>query len=159
MTVLLPRGSDRIPSAALWLGLAGLVPFVGSLIVLVFMPEFEGGRVGRVITVYGAIILSFLGGMLWGLASAALGHDPLDGDSKRLLTLSAMPPVVAWLAVFLAQSAAFWVLALAFALVLILDRWADQLDLAPRWWMRLRIGLTAAVMGCLITLALFGRHV
>jgi len=158
MTVFLSRGADRIPSAALWLGLAGLAPFLGGIVTLVLMPELGSERVGRVIIVYGAIILSFLGGMLWGLASAELRHDPLDNASKRMLTLSALPPVVAWLSVFVAPSAAFWVLTIAFALVLVLDRWAGEIGLAPPWWMRLRIGLTAAVMVCLVTLAVFGQY-
>ena len=46
-------------------------------------------------------------------------------------------------------SAAIYLMA-GFVLLLGLDFMFWQQGLAPRWWMRLRIGLTAVVLACLL---------
>ena len=73
---------NQIPRPALFLGLAGLLPFLwGTLTVLV--PELAlwgqstiGGRfIGPYVQLfYGAVILSFMSGVLWGFATKATGQ-------------------------------------------------------------------------------------
>ncbi|MCX6023659.1 MAG: DUF3429 domain-containing protein, partial [Chloroflexi bacterium] len=58
-----------IPGAALLLGLAGLIPFLGGAAALwAMLPGVAPERGLQLIIAYGAIILSFLGGIRWGTA-------------------------------------------------------------------------------------------
>jgi Protein of unknown function (DUF3429) len=71
----------QIPRSALILGLAGLIPFLWGMVTVlspgvanwgisVFGPRFIGPYVQLF---YGAIILSFMSGVLWGFAAKATG--------------------------------------------------------------------------------------
>jgi len=72
----------QIPRSALLLGLAGLIPFIwGAITVMVPSLAFWGqsalgGRfIGPFVQLfYGAIILSFMSGVLWGFATKATGQ-------------------------------------------------------------------------------------
>ena len=87
---------NRIPPAALVVGAAGLLPFVYA-VVLVFAAAgtwptlglFPSDRTGGVLVLerFGAAILGFMGGCLWGFA-AAPGRVP----TPILLGASAIPP-------------------------------------------------------------------
>lgn len=81
---------DRTRLTVWALTLAGLIPFVG-LAALILLDPREGGRWVDPLTVYGAIILSFLSGTRWGKGLA--GRDPRPAT----LILSNLPPVAAWL--------------------------------------------------------------
>ena len=144
--------SDRIPPSALILGLAGLIPFVwGAATELMpglaetgarlIGPRFIGPYVGLA---YGTVILSFMSGVLWGFATRTTGREAAVGYA-----LSVIPAL--WAFFFVGGgpvSAAIYLMA-GFVLLLGLDWMFWQQDLAPRWWMRLRIGLTAVVLACL----------
>ena len=61
------QDKEAIPPIALWLGIGGLIPFLAPAL-LIWMPLSLGwqGIAGTFGMVYGAIILSFLGGVRWG---------------------------------------------------------------------------------------------
>jgi len=69
----------QIPTAPLWLGLAGVLPFVWGTIsswsIDIAQPiaDWHGSSfVGRELQLtYGAVILSFMSGVLWGFACKA----------------------------------------------------------------------------------------
>ena len=138
----------RIPRAPLALGLAGVLPFAwGALTILVpalgdWSLHVLGSRfTGRtLLLVYGMVILSFMSGTIWGFATRAEGRH-----AAVLYALSTLPAL--W-AMFLGFSAL--ALALGFLLLLLLDRHAQAVGLAPPWWMRLRLLLTALVVLCLL---------
>ena len=74
---------QKIPAAPLALGLAGLIPFVWGTLSL-FIPALQefgsaafGARfVGPYVQVfYGAIILAFMSGVLWGFATNSSGRE------------------------------------------------------------------------------------
>lgn len=138
----------RIPRAALLLGLAGVVPFAwGALTILlpavaswsldVLGPRFTGRTL---LVLYGTIILCFMSGTIWGFATRAEGRQ-----AAVLYALSTAPAL--W-ALFLGFSNVM--LALGFLALLVLDRHAQGSGLAPPWWMRLRLLLTALVVPCLL---------
>ena len=139
----------RIPRAALLLGLAGVLPFAwGALTRLVpalgdWSFDVLGARLtGRTLLVlYGTIILSFMSGTIWGFATRAEGRH-----AATLYALSTGPAL--W-ALFLGFSTIL--LALGFLLLLLLDWHTQRAGLAPPWWMRLRLLLTALVVPCLVT--------
>ena len=140
----------RIPRMALWLGLAGLLPFLtGAAAVWSLAPERLLGTTLAVVT-YGAVVLSFLGGVHWGLAAPA--GRPLQ------LGFSVMPALVAWIALLAAHlpavESALWLLAAAFAILLLCDLAAAGQQLTPGWYPRLRLPLSLAVVASLIASAL-----
>lgn len=141
-----------IPRAALVLGLAGLIPFGwGAISQLSPMlndwgtgalgPRFVGPYVSLA---YGTVILSFMSGVLWGFAARAQGRMATLG-----YILSVCPALWAFLLVGGGVTAAATALAAGFAALLALDALFWQQGLAPRWWMRLRLLLTAGVLVCL----------
>lgn len=146
------HADDRsIPPMALWLGIAGLIPFVGLTLLYVLQLE---GRIGwtpgyarDVLVSYGAIILSFLGGIRWGVA---LKH----GDSShavKMFIFSVVVPLAAWVALFLPKPHDItWLIAI-FLVVGVADVALVTRGHAPRWFGTLRTILTVGVIGCLIT--------
>ena len=138
----------RIPRAPLLLGLAGVLPFAwGALTVLIpALGDWSWSTIGARLTgrtlllLYGTVILSFMSGVNWGFATRAEGRH-----AAVLYALSTLPAL--W-AVFLGFSTLL--LALGFLALLLLDRHAQKAGLAPPWWMRLRLLLTALVVLCLL---------
>src|SRR5690554_1238267 len=94
---------------------AGLIPFMGSAVL---------GAVGLwselllpIFLVYSAVILSFLGGIHWGLVMAGKLDQP-----ERALLLCMLPSLVGWIAVtLLPELYALVVLAAAYLLWLNYD--------------------------------------
>ena len=87
-----------LPSSAAWLGAAGLIPFVVLALSAPFLPAAHRAGALFALGAYGAVILSFLGGVRWGVAIAAA---PTDRDGTTLagaLVLSVVPSLAAWLA-------------------------------------------------------------
>lgn len=143
-----------IPLSALLLGLAGLLPFLwGALTTL--LPGFGmqvsgviGGRfVGPYVQLYyGAVILSFMSGVLWGFATKADGQTATAG-----YIFSVLPALWAFFMTGGGPVTASVNLIVGFTGLLLLDWQFWRQGLAPAWWMHLRILLTAIVVLCLLT--------
>lgn len=143
---------SRIPRSALLLGLAGLIPFLWSAATQLspalagwagqwLPPMFLGTYVGLT---YGTVILAFMSGALWGLATRAEGRE-----ATVAYTLSVIPALWVFFMVTDASGNSIIYLAAGFVGLLLLDVTFTALGLAPRWWMRLRVMLTIVVLGCL----------
>lgn len=141
-----------IPRPALTLGLLGLVPFLWSAATHLspalanragafVPPPFIGSQVGLS---YGTIILSFMSGVLWGFATRAEGRPAGVGQA-----LAVLPALWAFFMVTDGSVTSQVWLAAGFAGLLLLDAAFAARGLAPPWWMRLRLALTAIVLGCL----------
>ena len=137
---------QNAPELAVWLGYCGLVPFAicaaaahGSTPMLTAY-----GLIGA--ANYGAVILSFVGAIHWGLAMQA-------GRHAYWFSWSVTPALLAWAAVSLLDvRLSMLALVPAFTLAWSVDRQAFQRDLLPAWYMRLRHILTGgAVAGLLFT--------
>ncbi|WP_020180123.1 DUF3429 domain-containing protein [Methylopila sp. M107] len=136
-----PIGDDaEIPALPLWLGLAGLAPFIGlALVVALHGPDLPGFDAGRALRAYGAVILSFLGGAHWGLA---LRHPA--PDTRAALYLGAMvPPLWAWAGLLTGGAAGLGMVALGLAAQGVVDGLASTGFAAPRWYPRFRLLLAA----------------
>ncbi len=137
-----PAGWTRLPPAARWLGLAGLIPFFGcAVFILLADGPATSQRILGAMLVCGAVILSFLGGVAWGAAMAR-------GEQGLLVYLQAVTPsLVAWLTLlFVYPLHQAFVMALAFALLWLLDRHHQAEDRFPAPYMRLRALLTIGVV-------------
>ena len=149
------RGDDAaasMPSVARWLGLAGLLPQVAVVAVLLsHSPQYYYTALSLGYA-YAALILSFLGGIWWGLA--ARGGDEVPG---WIWVVAVLPSLVAL------ASAIPWAIGMEWprpslgwiGLCLIgsfeVDRRLLKAGLAPRWWMTLRLPLSIGLG--LLTLA------
>jgi hypothetical protein len=123
---------DRARLTAWTLTLAGLIPFVGCAALVLLTPD--GARVWiEPLTVYGAIILSFLGGARWGRTMAGPEPDWLQ------LVLSNLPAVAAWLTFLPTVPDGFQLLVMIFGLIAMLY-W--DLRTAPVWYRNLRLTAT-----------------
>jgi len=82
---------EQIPKLALWLGYAGLLPFVGLTLGLWFAPARFDGVLMQALLSYSAIILTFMGAIHWALAMHAQGET-----ARRHMTFSVLPALIGW---------------------------------------------------------------
>ena len=132
-----------IPKIGLWLGFMGLLPFLAGA-VWVITPVLPLKEIAlKALILYGAVILSFLGGVRWGLAIAKM-----NANLARPLIFSVIPSLLGWVAALLEPKVGLLILALAFSSLYVADL---KLSLAPDWYKILRLPLTAgAVMALLL---------
>ena len=129
-----------------FLGWAGLIPFglaaIGTqsgIDILIL----NGLLVG---TTYGAVILSFLGAVHWGLAMQ-------DDRSPYWYVWSVTPALLGFVSLLIFDIE-MRIIALIplFGLAWSVDRWAANYSLIPNWYMRLRNTLTTGALISLVTM-------
>jgi hypothetical protein len=135
---------------ALGLGYAGLLPFAaGAVLVwwvradaLPHLPHLP--HLARGLAAYGALIVSFLGGIHWGLAMRQIS------PSSRLLIWGVLPSLVVWPAVMVPPAAGLVIIGVMLLICYAVDRvlYAEQ-GVAP--WLTLRFRLsTVAALCCFV---------
>lgn len=147
----------RIPATALLLSVAGLIPFLLSAMYVLGMFTAESGGLtigpfsffntgnGQLLMArYGVIILCFMSGVLWGFATKATG-----AQAAAAYALSVVPALWVFLNPGTRADEVLLNLGIGFAGLLALDYAYYRWELAPRWWMLLRLPLTLAVLICL----------
>ncbi|MEM7732964.1 MAG: DUF3429 domain-containing protein [Pseudomonadota bacterium] len=150
--------NSTVPRMPLYLGLAGLLPFIwGALSALspalqAFGIEMLGPRfVGPFVSLfYGAIILSFMSGVLWGFAARLEDKQAATG-----FFLSVLPALWVFFTTGSGVTGSAFTLMAGFLGLLVLDWYFWRLGAAPDWWMQLRMLLTAIVVGSLAIIAFF----
>ena len=126
-----------------------MIPFAAGSIAIWILPPQPAERVAFLLVAYGAVILSFMGAVHWGLVISPRAARA-DTNETRWLSMGVVPALLGWLALMLDPLTALVLLALAFAGVHSLDRLAIAAGLAPVWYGRLRFWLSAAVLGFLV---------
>jgi len=139
-----------IPRSALLLGLAGLIPFVASAVLTLAAIPLPGTDAPVLAAQYGLVILAFMSGVLWGFATRATGRTATMGYG-----VSVIPALWGFFTTLGSTTASLVALMIGFAGLLLLDRWFWQHQLAPAWWMRLRLLLTGIVLACLVVVTFF----
>ncbi|NWI24999.1 TMM69 protein, partial [Sula dactylatra] len=138
------------PKPALYLSLAGLIPFVSVPLSMAIQGTYYPELAFAQIT-YGAVTVSFLGGMRWGFALPE--NSPAKPDWLNLAN-STIPLLLAWQALLfkdITHGAVMLVMALGIAL---------HYDIAllppyPQWFKVLRVaGTVVMVLSLLATAAL-----
>jgi Protein of unknown function (DUF3429) len=145
------KSDTTIPTPALILGAAGLLPFIVTALQVSFGWPFSPRLTGPALynlTIYGAVILSFLGGVQWGFVAAKPAQHRLAAWRRYLF--SVLPSLAAWAGLWFAARNGLLILAASFVLAMLYDLWTSGAGEAPRWYGRLRIGLTAVVVVCLL---------
>lgn len=149
-----PRPGARLaPSAPLWLGAAGLLPFFSCAAVLWFGDSSLEAFVWRLLIGYGAVILSFIGALHWAFAMRAT--NGADRRSWALYGWSVVPALIGWVALSVRPPVvAVLTLIAGFAVQYLFDlRHRHALDL-PGWFVPLRGVLSFVAVICLGVAAL-----
>ncbi len=142
---------DPVPRPALVLGLSGLAPFIAATLVLV-AGAGEAESTWRLLLLgYGVAILSFMGGVQWGLAM-----QRADARDWLRYGTSVVPALLGWIAFVLPPIAQFPLLAAAFVLLLAYDLNAARRGETPAWYPNLRWPLTVVVTLCLVVVSTAG---
>ncbi|NXG21142.1 TMM69 protein, partial [Grallaria varia] len=138
------------PKPALYLSLGGLIPFVTMPLAMAiqgtYYPEVAFAQV-----TYGAVTVSFLGGMRWGFALPE--NSPAKPDWLNLAN-GTVPPLLAWQALLFKDNTLGAVM-LVMALGIALHYDVALLPPYPRWFKILRVwGTIVMVLSLLATPAL-----
>ena len=133
------------PSAmALRLGHAGLAPFVAGAVLVWLVREDVHTYVSLALSAYAATILSFLGGIHWGLAMRQ-AQPP-----STALWWGVMPSLVAWPAVVMPPDSGLVILGLMLVVCYAVDRRLYPPQGAAAW-LTLRFRLSAvASLSCFV---------
>jgi hypothetical protein len=136
--------SRAIPAPARALGFAGLVPFAGGALAVAFAPDIRP-EAAAALLLYGALILSFLGGVRWGFAV-------IEGANAgwTVYGVSVVPSLVAWVAAAGGGPVGLLILAIALGLWYGVERALPPALALPGWHMRLRGILSAAAVASLL---------
>lgn len=136
-----------LPAYVAWLGYGGLLPFIG----LTILAALDGHRAtlwSDLLLGYGAVILSFVGALHWGLA---MGLPALDaGLRRRAFVWSVVPALLAWLATMLPGSSASLMLVMGFAWHFVQDRRLARCAKLAAWYLPLRSRLSLVATACLL---------
>ena len=142
-----PRDPADPPRAAALLGYAGVIPFVTTAVIIFFLyPRPEAQTILAYQIAYGAVILSFLGGIRWSLAMLF----PEDEALLKRLTFSVMPSLLAWTALFVPPIWGLALLIVSFWGQAASDNQASRRHEAPTWYGGYRVRLSILVIGALV---------
>jgi hypothetical protein len=138
-----PNPQAPLPSTlAVRLGYAGLLPFAAGALIVWLVRVDELPFAAQALSAYAALIVSFLGGIHWGLAL----HQPGEGPAGPFLW-GVVPSLMAWIAVMMPASSG---LVLSGAMLLL--TWAVDRRTYPRLgaghWLTLRFRLSAVAALC-----------
>ena len=135
------------------LGYAGLVPFGLACLGALLLPADLARFCANALVAYGAAILSFLGGITWGLC-VATASLPIE-TARREFLYSVCPSLLAWGCLLLPVRPALWLLCVGVALALAHDWWRAGLLELPDWFRTLRVRLSAGALVSLLLGALY----
>ena len=148
---------DRLVQRAVTLlGFAGLIPFWGVLLTFGLRDSLgfdHAMRLFQWFALYGAVIVSFMGGVRWGMSMFA--PDTAQGAVFGGLFGSVLPPLLAWVVVAppgamgMSGMGPMWQLGLLSLLLLyqLFEDWRSGVrGLFPGWYIRTRMLLVAGAV-------------
>lgn len=128
--------------------LSGLLPFIGLAIGSVVMEGAHAAMLHLPLVGCGAVILSFVGALHWGVA---LTHSTASQrDRTVLMSWSVVPALLGWVALMAPAGADLILLASGFWAHLAFDWRAQKRHGLPGWYMPLRILATSIATLCLL---------
>lgn len=145
----------KSPKPALYLGFAGLIPFVSPTLLMAvtesYYPELAYAQLA-----YAASILSFLGGARWGFALPE--SSPAKPDWMNLAN-SVVPSLLAWVSMLLSDSIVPAATMVIMGLGISLHYDLSLLPTYPSWFKALRAVLTTVAFFSLVgTLIMNGLY-
>lgn len=130
---------------ALMLMCAGALPFVATAVLSLFNAgDVRGFQADHIAVAYGAVIISFLGGIRWG--------DAISKGPIATLILSVAPSLAGFFSLLINNYNATMILIIAFAAQAAWDFLSP--GTLPNWFIRLRMIISATVILCLLAVLL-----
>ena len=136
--------SDSISKVARTLGYAGLIPFIALTIALFIVDADSAIFVKFAFQSYAAVILTFIGGVHWGL----IIKEETFPAYKLILIASILPSLLGWTSLLLPQQFALTLLLASFLGLIFYEYKVLWASLFPVWYRQLRVILTTVV--CLL---------
>jgi hypothetical protein len=133
----------RLPRVAFLLGLSGLLPQLLAAAVSLHPPHAAFGQFAAFL--YGALILSFLGGLWWGVAAT----NP--NASRWLYGVAVLPSLVAfaagllWIARTGSPGQSLLIVGLALLAAPFVDWQLDRRGMVPKGWLSIRVILSTGL--------------
>lgn len=163
---------ENVPKEALYFGMAGVVPYLATSLNTAYLAweinnaatkgstflisgqsaELMLHMIEPIQVGYGAVILSFLGAIHWGLEWA--GHGGRQGWKRYIIGV--IPPAIAWPTLLLPVEHALISQFIAFIILYYNDARTASRGWAPQWYGMYRFVLTF-VVGASIVASLIGR--
>ncbi|KAI8607306.1 hypothetical protein BC830DRAFT_1051978, partial [Chytriomyces sp. MP71] len=141
-----------VPTAPKVLGLAGLLPFLGTAALSFTNPETVWLMM-EIQAVYSTTILSFMGAVHWGLAMA---ENSTESKALRY-ALSTAPALIAFFSAVLGNvPTSLAVHLVGYNALLVGDIIATKRGLAPSWYPGLRVYLTGVVSASIASILCLG---
>lgn len=140
--------APQTASAARLLGYAGLLPFAAAAALAWLGPPAWRGQALAALAGYGAVILSFLGAVHWGLALRAPAAEAPAAWPR--LVLGVAPALVGWVALLLPVRPGLALLAAGVMAVAAVETAAARRGLVPDAYLRLRWILSLGAGACLL---------
>ncbi|KAJ7706902.1 hypothetical protein B0H17DRAFT_1034788 [Mycena rosella] len=157
--------ASEVPRPVMMFGLAGGLPYIGASVTTVYLAHEAGlaaaGKLvhldpGVAITIldqalnvqvtYGAVMLSFLGALHWGMEFAGLG----GAQGYRRLALGAAPVLFAWPTLALDPTMALAAQWAGFTALWAADSRATSAGWTPLWYSQYRFYLSILVGTCIL---------
>ena len=141
------QNSLPLPRTVAWLGYGGLLPFL-ALTPASLLDHHHGMVWSDALYAYGAIILSFIGALHWGLAMSL--PELTERQRSAWFTWSVVPALIAWPAVLFSPPLAAPLLIVGFIAHYLQDRRLAGQATLPDWYLPLRLRLTSVAVVCLV---------
>lgn len=133
-------------------GYAGLLPFAAGAALALLGPAPWRGFAVSALAAYGAVILSFLGAVHWGLALRATAEEAPAALPR--LGLGVVPSLIGWIALLLPLRSGLVLLAAGVLATTAVESVAVRRGLLPRNYLALRWQLSLGAASCLLLGAL-----
>jgi hypothetical protein len=147
--------NQPLPQVAKVLGTLGLIPFIGCALQITTawpMGPRSTGPALYALLLYSAVIISFLGGVHWGLA---LTITKTSLQTQRFIA-SNLPTLAAWTAAWIGGQTGLLAMAIILAVILAYETWSAANGETPLAYVQLRKTLTAVACAALLASAFFG---
>jgi hypothetical protein len=140
------KPSRAMPLPVRVLAILGIAPFAVGALAVSSAPEIKP-EAAHALLIYGAVILSFLGGIRFGIAMLD------EGSGWNAFGMSTLPALAAWLGASAAGPGGLVLLAAALGAWYFVERAAPPSFVLPAWYLRLRGALTVIATLTLIAAA------
>ena len=130
-----------------WLGYGGLIPFL-AFAVLTWTDHERWSLWNTALLSYGAVILSFVGALHWGVAMAP--GKMSTRERNAMFAWSVVPSLMAFAALIAPAVFGAILLVVGFLLHYGMDLRMARRAAIPEWYLPLRLRLSVTAMLCLI---------
>lgn len=143
--------SQKLPLTAIVLGYAGIIPFVVLAVCIaagIDLAELGFTDPVAALTGYGAVIISFIGAVHWGVALHSAAQK-----QNILFIYSVLPSLAAWVWLLSSGKTALIGMGLTIVAMFFIDRWLLS-NIVPQAYLKMRMYLSIIVSACLFLAAL-----